>query len=407
MAKKGTGRKLGTYVNVALGLVFLVASMITVALVNFSMRQQAIAEAESKARILLDRNLATHTYFTHNLKPNLFNLTAPITPKEYFEPSWMSSTYALREIDKYFKKLNATGYYYKDAAINARSPENEADEEEKTFLFKLNKNKKIEQQSGLRTIKGQPYYVVMKRGEILETSCLRCHSTPPNAPGDLVRIYGAERSFNRQAGEVISVISIRIPLAEAYSQANLFSLRLSLILLAVLCLLFAAQFFIYKYLLLKPLSKIKERAQQIASNEELLGEEIVLPSGKELQELTRAFNEMSLALRHNLDNLEDRVNQRTAELTTLNEKLLDEISERQRIAEENEKLISVLREALSKVKTLSGLLPVCSSCKKIRDDKGYWEQMEVYIRDHSEADFSHSLCPDCAKKIYDEIYKPK
>jgi len=66
--------------------------------------------------------------------------------------------------------------------------------------------------------------------------------------------------------------------------------------------------------------------------------------------------------------------------------------------------IDELREALSNVKLLSGLLPICSSCKKIRDDKGYWNQIESYIRDHSEAEFSHSICPSCAKKLYPEIH---
>ena len=64
-----------------------------------------------------------------------------------------------------------------------------------------------------------------------------------------------------------------------------------------------------------------------------------------------------------------------------------------------------VEEALAKVKKLSGLLPICSHCKKIRDDKGYWNQIEAYIRDHSEADFSHSICPECAKKLYPEFYK--
>jgi DNA-binding response OmpR family regulator len=71
---------------------------------------------------------------------------------------------------------------------------------------------------------------------------------------------------------------------------------------------------------------------------------------------------------------------------------------------EREKLIRELQEALTKVKTLSGFLPICMSCKKIRNDKGYWEQVEVYIRDHCEAEFSHGICPDCMKKIYpDEV----
>ena len=80
--------------------------------------------------------------------------------------------------------------------------------------------------------------------------------------------------------------------------------------------------------------------------------------------------------------------------------LMSDITDRKRTEEEREKLIVELREALSKVKVLSGLLPICASCKKIRNDTGYWEQMEVYIRDHSEADFSHSICPECVEKLY-------
>ncbi len=72
-----------------------------------------------------------------------------------------------------------------------------------------------------------------------------------------------------------------------------------------------------------------------------------------------------------------------------------------------EKRTEKLREAVSKVKTLSGFLPICASCKKIRDDKGYWNQIESYIREHSEAEFSHSICPDCAEKLYPELYIAK
>jgi len=73
--------------------------------------------------------------------------------------------------------------------------------------------------------------------------------------------------------------------------------------------------------------------------------------------------------------------------------------------EKREKLIEELQQALDQVKTLSGLLPMCSSCKKIRDDKGYWNQVEVYICDHSDAMVSHGLCPECAQKLYPEIYR--
>ena len=62
-----------------------------------------------------------------------------------------------------------------------------------------------------------------------------------------------------------------------------------------------------------------------------------------------------------------------------------------------------LQKAFSEINTLSGLLPICASCKKIRDDKGYWNQIESYIRDHSEAEFSHSICPPCADKLYGSL----
>jgi PAS domain S-box-containing protein len=84
-----------------------------------------------------------------------------------------------------------------------------------------------------------------------------------------------------------------------------------------------------------------------------------------------------------------------------------DITERRRAETEKEKLIEELQKALSEVKTLSGLLPICSSCKKIRNDEGYWEQIEGYIKDRSDADFSHGICPDCAKRMYPEIFDKK
>ena len=63
-----------------------------------------------------------------------------------------------------------------------------------------------------------------------------------------------------------------------------------------------------------------------------------------------------------------------------------------------------LERALIDIKQLSGMLPICSSCKKIRNDDGYWQQIETYILDHSEVEFSHGICPDCAKKLYPEFY---
>lgn len=72
-----------------------------------------------------------------------------------------------------------------------------------------------------------------------------------------------------------------------------------------------------------------------------------------------------------------------------------------------EKSVGELTVALGRVKQLSGMLPICASCKKIRNDAGYWTQIESYIKDHSEAEFTHGICPDCAKKLYPEMYSKK
>lgn len=81
-----------------------------------------------------------------------------------------------------------------------------------------------------------------------------------------------------------------------------------------------------------------------------------------------------------------------------------DITDRKRTEEQLEKLVAELQNALSEVKTLRGFLPICAHCKNIRDDKGYWSRIELYIRDHSDAEFSHGICPDCAKKHYPDYH---
>ena len=98
------------------------------------------------------------------------------------------------------------------------------------------------------------------------------------------------------------------------------------------------------------------------------------------------------------DTLEQTVKERTLELESVNRALKSEVQEK-------ENLISELRRAVSEVKTLTGLIPICASCKKIRDDKGYWNQIEKYIKEHSNADFSHGLCPECVDKLYPQLKK--
>ena len=98
-------------------------------------------------------------------------------------------------------------------------------------------------------------------------------------------------------------------------------------------------------------------------------------------------------LRDLIKTLDEKVKARTKELEKKNRQL--------------ETANYELYQSLEKVKLLSGMLPICASCKKIRDDQGYWQQVEEYISDHSEAIFSHGLCPECLKNLYPDFYEEK
>lgn len=373
--------------------VLLVVSGVLILAVRHSMRSRALQEARAKARILLDSNLAVHAYFTHQLKPHVSEIALESAGDDYFDPVWMSSTYAVREIMGYFKQLNPSPYYYKESAIEARSPANEADAYERAFLEELNERPDLEERSAIRRFDGTPYYQVLHRGETMIASCLRCHTEPEVAPQDMVDLYGTERSFSRNLGETVSAVSIRIPLAAAFSDADRFTWEASLVLLALLALFWAGNSAVWDRMIGSPLDDLMKKSRSIAESDEHLGEQVTVRGAREIRQLAESFNRMSANLGSSYKMLEARVRERTAELE-------EEVEERRRAEREKEAVIDELQTALADVKTLSGLLPICANCKKIRDDQGYWKQIESFMSEHSEAKFSHAICPDCMKELY-------
>ncbi len=132
---------------------------------------------------------------------------------------------------------------------------------------------------------------------------------------------------------------------------------------------------------------------ELAATAKIIGEgrldtRAYVSSKDEIGSLAKSLNRMAT-------NLKDTMTSR--------DNLVLEVKQRKKADEEKEKVIFELNKALSEVKTLRGILPLCSFCKKIRDDKGYWEQVDVYIYKHLQADISHSLCPECAKEHYSDL----
>ena len=309
--------KLNTLLLTGSSLVYVAACIGIVFMIYHSIQRLALEEAERKALILLNRNLAVHAYFSHQLKPGLFKFTDPFLSKDYFDPTWMSSTYAVREIDKYSRSLSEEEYYYKECSVDARSPQNEADAYERAFLEEMNRNRDLIKRTEVRIFDGNPYFVVLRKGEVMEESCLRCHSTAEKAPDDLVAKYGTEKSFNREAGDIVSVISIRLPLSAAYSSVKAFTANMSWLAVCILFALFGIQFWLHERMLLSPLSMIRKKSIEISNNPDRLGEEIPVPLSLELRDLVLSFNSMSVALRRHRDHLEEQIEERTKELALM------------------------------------------------------------------------------------------
>ncbi|AGF77952.1 PAS domain S-box [Desulfocapsa sulfexigens DSM 10523] len=506
--KQGSNKhkiSLSICLNLSIAVVMILVSIFIFMIDKAHMKKQALIEAQEKAKIILDRNLATHTFFAKQLKPAVFKLSDPYRPEDYFEPSWMSSTYAVREIDKYFKLLGSKDFYYKECAINARSPENEADAFERSFLQDLNTDPLLKERTLIREVDGQYYFMILKRGEVMVQSCLRCHTIPENAPKGLSDMYGPERSFGRKVDDVVSAISIKIPLSKAYANADKYSRKTLIVLALSFCFLMVVQFLIFRFFMVEPLSRIRKKAIQIIENDEHLGEEVPVPFTHDLGEMATAFNQMSKKLRRHVDNLEQIVTERTSELNASNEQykslfngmingfalheiifdnnnrpidykflavnpaferitglkakdviggtvlgilpgtekswidkygkvvlsgdsvcfenysveldkyfyisayrpaknhfacIFEDITEKKKVEIEREKLVVALQKSLDEIKTLRGIIPICSTCHKIRNDEGFWQQVDQYISEHSKAVFSHGMCMECSDKLY-------
>lgn len=141
------------------------------------------------------------------------------------------------------------------------------------------------------------------------------------------------------------------------------------------------------HMILRPVSQVTAAAQRISEGDYA---EVTFPQrADELGILMRTFAQMNTKIRDYTEHLEQRIEQRTNQLNESNQRLQEHTAQ--------------LEELLASLKTLEGIIPICAACKKIRDDKGYWTQVEAYVAKHSLAAFSHSICPDCLRILYPHL----
>jgi CheY-like chemotaxis protein len=164
----------------------------------------------------------------------------------------------------------------------------------------------------------------------------------------------------------------------------------------------------FKIVIIDTLSEALEYLKK--GNPDIILLDLILPDSKGLdtfQAVYTAFPDIPVVIQTGLDDEElalEAVHKGAQDYIIKSEINEDILVRSMRYAIERQKLIVELKTARQQIKVLSGLLPICSYCKRIRDDSGYWKKLETYIAEHSEADFSHSICPECIKKYFPELY---
>ena len=300
---------------------FIIAASIYVINVYNEEKNRSIEKARIEAENIYTLNQTILERFMLKIRPKTLKLLGN-APGQVFDPDLMSAFYNLRSINSGYIAMGGDQYRIKLSTINSRHPLDEADAFEVQKIREFNADRTLKKFQGVRVIDGSPYYTVMHAFMVTDATCVPCHSTPEVAPPGLVDFYGADSGFGWPQGQIISAVSIQIPLASALKTANSNAKTSSLYFGAFLCVFLLITGYLLNTLVIAPLQRARDVAMHIAANPtERLGERIALPKNRELAEFAQAFNAMGAALFNERASLEERVAERTAALAKANIKL--------------------------------------------------------------------------------------
>ena len=273
--------------------------------------------------LALNFDLAIRGYVADIIRPLMFDLL----PEGEFIPKTMSTSFVARNI---FNKVRTQfpDYIIKFSADNPRNPVNLAGPEELKMIRHFNENPQQKVWTGEINLGNRPYFAKFSAMR-MEESCLRCHGVPADAPKKLLELYGSEASFNLPLGKVIGLDTIAIPkekVAALFFNETINNFSLLGIGLLLLCL---SLVFVFKFVITDRLSKITEHFVHTEEQDGVVEIRPIEFSGQdEITTLTRNFNKLAERLNDYYFLLEEKVEERTKELSRANEQLKKEIEER-------------------------------------------------------------------------------
>jgi PAS domain S-box-containing protein len=310
--------------------VFAVAFCALVSYRTYRATQEQIAHLLSEQTALaMQFDLAIRDYVGHTIRPAMEACLGP----DRFEVETMSTSFVARSI---FEKVRREfpACIIKFSSDNPRNPANRAGPEEWQMIELFRANPQLQDWAGRIDLDGQPYYARFKPRR-METSCLKCHGGPEDAPPTLLERYGATAGFGRQVGDVIALDTVAIPMSATHAAMSAELKRQVPLTVAGLGALFIAVACTFRFVIVRRLRVMTRHFRRIAARPE--GTQIpalAVEAGDEIGFLAESFNALADRLRAAHQDLEQRVQERTAELARANDDLQREIADHREAAEQ-------------------------------------------------------------------------
>lgn len=283
--------KIGTKVNLILVIVFVVGLLISGTALSKVLENKTENEVSSKALMLMQTANSVRQYTNDRVQPLLL---PKLDTQEQFIPESVP-TYSVREVFELFRKQkDYSNFLYKDATLNPTNLRDKADEFETNIVKEFRKNLASVTTSGFRTISGEKLFYTAQPFKIEQESCLRCHSTPENAPKSQLNTYGKEHGFGWKLNDIVAAQIIYVPAQDIFNSANRSFLIVLGVLITIFTVIVAVINLLLKQTVLKRIKRIATVAEQVSVGD--MDANFGKQDKDEIGALAEAFNRMKYSL---------------------------------------------------------------------------------------------------------------
>jgi HAMP domain-containing protein len=283
--------KIGTKANLILIIVFLIGILISGIVLSNVLERKAQGEIDSKASALMAMNNSVRSYTNERVGPLL---SPQVEVQDNFIPETIPS-FSVREVFEYFRSdPEYSNFFYKDATLNPTNLRDKADSFETELVEKFRQQPDTDTSSGFRTMSGTKLYYTAKPFQIKNESCLRCHSTPENAPKSQLTTYGSENGFGWKLNKILGVQIVYVPAEEILNNAHRSFILITSIVAMVFTFVIIVMNLLLKRIILRRIKRIATVAERVSVGD--MNASFGKQHKDEIGDLAEAFNRMKYSL---------------------------------------------------------------------------------------------------------------